>query len=68
MEEIHSLRLCVEDSVNIEVAERLEFIFLALCPLKPRTPVLSNWVRNLEREYFLVKISQEISTTSCLCV
>lgn len=66
MEEIHNLRLCVEDSVNTEAAERLEDNSLAICFLKPRTPVLLNWLGNLERLYFLVKIFLEISMTSCL--
>lgn len=48
-EEIHDLRWYVEDSVNIEAAEGLEDITLAICFLKPRTPVLSNWVAG--REY-----------------
>lgn len=66
MEEIHNLRLCVEDNVNIEAAEGLEDISLAICFLKPRTPVLPNWVGNLERIYFLVKIFLEILKTPCL--
>ena len=66
MEEISNLRLYVEDSVNIETAEGLGDISLAICFLKSRTPVLLNWVENLERIYFLVKIFLEISKTSCL--
>lgn len=56
MEEINNLRLYVEDSVNIKTAERLEDISLAICFLKSRTPVLLNWIGNLERIYILVKI------------
>lgn len=40
MEKIHNLRLCVEDTVNTEAAERLEDISLAICFLKTRTPFL----------------------------
>lgn len=64
MEEIHNWRLYVEDSVHIEAAEGLEEISLEICFLKPWTPVLPNWVGNLDRIYFLVKILLEISTSS----
>lgn len=45
MEEIHNLRLRVEDSANIEAAEGLEDISLAICFLKPRTPVFAKLCR-----------------------
>ena len=66
MEDFHNWRLYVEDSVNIGAAEGLEDISLEIRFLKPRTPVLPNWVGNLDRIYFLVKIFLEISTSSHL--
>ena len=73
MEEIHSLRWYIEDRVNVKAVEGLDDISLAICFLKPTTPVLPKWVGNLEGTYFLVKIFLEIflllfflfSTTQC---
>lgn len=66
MEEIHNLRWHVEDSINMKAVERLEDISLAICFLKPKTPVLPKWVGNLERTHFLVKIFLKIFTSSHL--
>lgn len=68
MEENHNLRWHVEDSVNMKAVEGLEDISLAICFLKPKTPVLPKWVGNLERTYFLIKIFLKIFTSSHLTI